>query len=166
MSAYDWSKFKCRITIDAPPEKIYIAWSTRHGLESWFLRRSELSTTTGELRGMKETVRPSDTYEWYWHGYPDTTVERGSFLDANGYDLIRFTFAKVCIVTVTIFREEGEMICELVQSQIPEDESSKVQYHLGCSLGWTFYLANLKSILEGGIDLRNKNESVREVVNA
>jgi hypothetical protein len=39
-------------------------------------------------------------------------------------------------------------------------------YHLGCKTGWTFYLANLKSLMEGGIDLRNKNEKIQRVINA
>jgi hypothetical protein len=32
--------------------------------------------------------------------------------------------------------------------------------------GWTFYLANLKSVLEGGLDLRNKNARLQRLVNA
>ena len=55
---------------------------------------------------------------------------------------------------------------ELTQEKIPLDEESKVNYHLGCMEGWTFYLANLKSILEGGIDLRNKNVNLTKVINA
>lgn len=31
--------------------------------------------------------------------------------------------------------------------------------------GWTFYLTNLKSILEGGFNLRNKNNKLGDVVN-
>jgi hypothetical protein len=30
-----------------------------------------------------------------------------------------------------------------------------------CQLGWTFYLANLKSVIEGGVDLRNKNVDLK-----
>lgn len=37
---------------------------------------------------------------------------------------------------------------------------------VGCGEGWVFYLANLKSILEGGIDLRNKNDAIRNVLNS
>jgi len=57
-------------------------------------------------------------------------------------------------------------VVELWQENIPGDEDSKVNLHMGCTKGWTFYLTNLKSILEGGIDLRNKNISLKNVVNA
>jgi len=54
----------------------------------------------------------------------------------------------------------------LWQENIPTDEKAKVSWHLGCATGWTFYLTNLKSILEGGLDLRNKDELLTNVVNA
>jgi len=54
---------------------------------------------------------------------------------------------------------------ELTQSQIPLDDHSRMSYYVGCTRGWTFYLANLKSILEGGIDLRNKNNKLLHVIN-
>ncbi|MNF09593.1 hypothetical protein D3C80_2102910 [compost metagenome] len=63
-------------------------------------------------------------------------------------------------------QEEGETVVEITQSEIPTDERSKVYYHLGCSEGWTFYLANLKSVAEGGLDLRNKNEKIKRVVSS
>ena len=87
-------------------------------------------------------------------------------LEVNGKDLLRFTFAGSCVVTVTVKIESGETIVELQQENIPLDEDARVHYHLGCLTGWTFYLANLKSVLEGGIDLRNKNKEIQKVVNA
>ena len=38
--------------------------------------------------------------------------------------------------------------------------------YVDCSYGWTFFLANLKSVLEGGIDLRNRNVDIKNVVNS
>lgn len=37
---------------------------------------------------------------------------------------------------------------------------------LAVSVAGTFYLANLKSILEGGVDLRNKNEALKKMLNS
>ena len=37
---------------------------------------------------------------------------------------------------------------------------------MGCLEGWTFYLTNLKSVIEGGLDLRNKNLDIKGVINA
>ncbi len=45
-------------------------------------------------------------------------------------------------------------------------EAEQRYFFIECGKGWTFYMTNLKSILEGGIDLRNKIESVKNVINA
>ncbi|MBT8252904.1 MAG: hypothetical protein HKN00_07420 [Flavobacteriaceae bacterium] len=41
----------------------------------------------------------------------------------------------------------------LKQYDIPTDEKTKLEVHLGCSNGWTFWLTNLKAMLEHGIVL-------------
>ena len=166
MSEYDWSKFTRRINVKVSPNRIYRAWATQDGLERWFLRLAEFSNTTGEIRKRDEFIQKDDKYTWLWHGWSDETVEYGIILKATGQDIIQFSFAKTCTVTVIIKEDSGETIVELTQENIPLDEKSKVNYHLGCMEGWTFYLANLKSILEGGIDLRNKNVNLTKVINA
>ena len=114
---------------------------------------------------MRKSKR-GDRYRWLWHGYDDTVAERGVIEEANGCDLLRFTFAGSCLVSVRLTIEGGVTMVELQQEKIPLDEISRARYHVGCLTGWTFYLANLKSILEGGIDLRNKNQDIRGVINA
>jgi len=165
-SAYDWSRFTKRINVKTSREIIYKAWTTQDELEKWFLRLAEFTKQDGELRNRFEQVEAGDRYKWLWHGWPDSTVESGEMLMVNGTDLLQFSFGKAGNVTVRIFSEEGENLVELVQENIPTDEQGKRYYHLGCMEGWTFYLANLKSILEGGIDLRNKSEKLQKVINS
>ncbi len=164
-TAYDWSRFVVRININAAPKTLYDAWATRSGIENWFLRFSEYKKADGTLRGAKEQIEKGDTYKWLWHGWPDETVEHGTILDCNGTDFIKFSFGKAGDCSVTIKKEE-ETIIDLVQNNIPTDDQGKHYWHLGCKTGWTFYFANLKSILEGGIDLRNKNEQLKNVINS
>ena len=113
-----------------------------------------------------EFVQKGDVYRWLWHGWPDEVVELGEILECNGTDLFKFKFGYAGDCTVKIYTEENERIVELVQENIPTDEKAKTSWHLGCKTGWTFYLANLKSLLEGGIDLRNKNEKIQQVINS
>ncbi len=163
---HDWTRFSKRIPVKAPVREIYDAWCTQAGLENWFLRLAEFKTQDGDLREIDEYVQRDDRYRWRWHGYPDEVEEKGLVLKANGIDLFQFSFAGECTVTISITQEEGESIVELVQENIPLDEKSRVNYYLGCMEGWTFYLANLKSMLEGGIDLRNKNIAIQKVLNS
>lgn len=47
-----------------------------------------------------------------------------------------------------------------------ENREEQQYFFIECRKGWTFYMTNLKSILENGPDLRNKNIHIREVINA
>lgn len=160
----DWSTFTLRITVDAPVDDIYGAWSTSAGIEKWFLLSAGYTAPDGGIRDKNERVDSGDTYLWKWFGYPGGTPESGKILEANGRDRFKFTFTENCIVTVSVLNEGGENIVELKQEKIQPDESLGI--YLGCSTGWIFYMTNLKSVLEGGIDLRNKNENIAGVINA
>ena len=169
MADYDWTRFTLRINVDVAPEALYKAWVTRKGIESWFLRLSEYSRND-VLIGADDPVQQGDRYKWQWFGYPDSLVEYGKVLPANGKDFFEFTFGgpagSPMHVSVAFRSEEGETIVELTQYNIAVDDRSKSNFHVGCMQGWTFYLANLKSIMEGGIDLRNKNEKLKRMMNS
>jgi len=167
MTDYDWKKFEKRITLDSlKPMVIYNAWATRDGIESWFLRESIYTKENGQERARGEQAEKGDKYRWLWHGYGDDTAETGEILEANGRDLFRFTFSGGCIVTVSIVKEQNENICSLVQEMPMPDVSEQRYFYIECGKGWTFYLANLKAVLQGGVDLRNRNVLIQKVVNA
>jgi uncharacterized protein YndB with AHSA1/START domain len=165
-NSHDWSRFTVRINVNAPVDKLYQAWVTREGIEQWFLRFSEYKKTDGAVRGNKEAVEKGDTYKWRWYGFPDSVTEEGTILDVNGRDFFKFSFGKAGICSVTIKQEQGETIVEMVQDNIPTDEHGMQYFYVGCKTGWTFYFANMKSIFEGGIDLRNKNEKLQDMLNS
>lgn len=166
MKEYDWSQFIVRIPVRASISDLYEAWATRRGIEHWFLRMSEYKNSAGQLRDPGEFVSVGDTYAWRWHGWPDEVEERGTIVACNGNDQIDFTFGEAGVCHVRLLEEAGETIVQLQQTDIPTDERGKHYWHLGCKGGWTFYLANLKSLMEGGIDLRNRNEGLKQVVNS
>jgi hypothetical protein len=165
-TSHDWSRFTVRINVNAPVEKLYHAWATRSGMEYWFLRLSEFKKMDGSLRGNDDFVTKGDSYKWLWYGWPDETVEYGEILDCNGKDFFKFSFGKAGNCAVRIYKEQNETIVELIQDNIPTDEQGKHYWHLGCKTGWTFYMANMKSLYEGGIDLRNKNVKLQQVLNS
>ncbi len=166
MPDYDWSKFTLRIPVNASAEKIYSALATQNGIESWFLRSACYYDSESKQRNAGEFIQKGDRYTWLWHGYDDDTIEHNYILDANGEDSLSFVFAGHCIVTITVGTLDAETIVQLTQENIPTGEEGKVNIHIGCMEGWTFYLTNLKSLLEGGIDLRNRNLHIGKVINA
>jgi uncharacterized protein YndB with AHSA1/START domain len=151
-----WTKFKLTASFDTDIRSIYEAWATQAGIESWFLRKAEFCAIAGRQREPHEFIKKEDTYTWYWHGYTDETVEYGQVLENNGTDLIKFTFSGDSIVTIDIQNKYGFTIVELTQENIPIENDPEKNLYVQCQIGWTFYLANLKSVMESGKDLRNK----------
>lgn len=166
MKNFDWTKFTKRIAVRASLETIYNAWAKSSEIEKWFLSTSNYFNEHKQLISKASSIQKGYTYEWSWFLYDVT--EKGNFTEANGKDYLQFTFADVCLVDIKLTKEGDYTIVELTQSNIPSDEESKQNFRLGCDSGWSFFLVNLKSIYEGGIDLRDKDERFknRGIVNS
>lgn len=154
-----------RINTTAPVEKAYKAVATPGGLESWFLRDTGI-TGDGKLRSKGEMIQKGDEYHFQWHGHPDTLRHSGKFLSTDGKSVISFTFSQDLPVTISIYRECDETIVELAETFDPTVEEVARDHYLGNMKGWIFYLINLKSILEGGLDLRNRKVELKNVLTA
>ncbi len=169
MAAHDWSRFTLRIDIAQYKDRLYRAWATQLGLESWFLRAAAFQSVDGEIRQDDDEIQAGDSYSWQWWGWPDDVVENGTILKTETNKLVKFTFGgdpQSPIVVTVLFKDEHDMqLLELTQENIPLTEEGKIKYYLGCRDGWTFYLTNLKSVFEGGIDLRNRNVMLQNVIN-
>ena len=167
MKLNGWNRFTLKVPVNADVEQLYHAWSTRAGLEQWFLREALFKKKDNTLFAENEPAARGATYEWRWHGYTDDIEETKQVTEANGIDFFQFLFTCNCLVSVTIKKiNSGTCMVELTQENIPDDSNAATNLYVQCQLGWTFYLANLKSVLEGGIDLRNKDEKLGRVINA
>ena len=139
---------------------LYEAWATTAGIEKWFLRKANFYTVPRHTREPHEFIKKEDTYDWYWHGYNDQVFESGQILESNGTDFLKFTFSGRSEVSINLQTRNGVSIVELTQQYIPAEEDPTKNLYIQCQKGWIFYLANLKSVLEGGVDLRNKKLEV------
>ena len=166
MNEFNWSCFTLKIPINATAEKLYWCWATGEGMEYWFLRMCEYKRPDGSIYKPGENIQPGGNYCWRWHGWSDYVTEEDTITECDGKGYLKFTFGKAGNCTIRIYQENEIQFLELVQDEIPVTEKGRHYWHLGCKTGWTFYLANLKSLLEGGIDLRNKDEKITGVLNS
>src|SRR6185436_8929921 len=135
MAPHDWSRFTLKVYINATMQEVYDAWTTRNNIEKWFLRKGEFILPDGTVRENNSHVQVGDTYEWMWHGHPDTTVEHGVVTEADGKDRFAFVFGEAGVVTVSL-KDRGDAVeMVLTQDRIPTDEAGKANYHVGCSTG-------------------------------
>lgn len=164
MKNFDWTKFSRKIAVKADLRKIYDAWTIPEELEKWFLSEANYYDESGKKTDKKASIKKGFTYEWSWYLYDN--LEKGWVKEANGKDQLQFTFAGNCTVDVHLSKLDDLTIVELTQKNIPIDEDSKKNIRLGCDSGWAFYMVNLKSVYEGGLDLRNKEEKLKGMLNS
>ncbi|HEY9487607.1 MAG TPA: SRPBCC domain-containing protein [Chryseosolibacter sp.] len=163
MKNFDWTSFTKRIAIKSSLSEIYEAWTVAANLEKWFLERVVFQVVGGNLHEYTKPVESGIRYDWYW--YLDATPMHGEILSANGKDFLQFTFEGSSLVDVKLSALDEYVIVELRHHNIPQDDNSRQHIRLGCSSGWAFYMHNLKSIYEGGIDLRNKDAKLGVMIN-
>ncbi|WP_316734884.1 SRPBCC domain-containing protein [Pedobacter aquatilis] len=163
MENFDWTAFTLRIAIKANLQTIYNAWTKASEIEKWFLSEAEFSDENGVVLAKERNTLKGDSYDWIWYLYDDT--EQGKITESNDLDTLQFTFAGDCLVDIKLKSEFEYTIVELTQKNIPTDDNSKRNIRLGCHNGWSFYLLNLKSVYEGGLDLRNKDNRFKPMLN-
>lgn len=163
MKDFNWTAYTKKIAIRASIADTYDAWTKSDALEKWFLQKAEFYNAMGTRMDANTPAQAGTRYNWLWYLYKDPM--EGIIKAVNGKDHLQFTFEGECLVDVDLREENGYTIVELRHHNIPLDDHSRQFVRLGCSNGWTFYLANLKSVLEGGIDLRNKDENLVPMIN-
>jgi uncharacterized protein YndB with AHSA1/START domain len=163
MTNFDWTTFTRKIAIKAELNDIFNAWTKASAIENWFLSKATVIDISEIPIDKDQAAEKGFTYEWNWYLY-DTT-EIGKITDSNGKDFIQFTFAGECLVDIKLSAQNDYTIVELTQKNIPTDDHSKQLIRLGCDAGWSFFLVNLKSVYEGGLDLRNKDTSLKGMIN-
>lgn len=163
MQHFKWTQFSKRIYINASINKVYDAWTKSEKLETWFLSEANFYSLGNQKINANQNVAAGNNYEWTW--FAQNQTEKGTVINCNGFDFFEFTFAGNCKVQVRLSSEKKQTLVTLTQNEIPTDEQSKENIRLGCAFGWAFYLVNLKSVLEGGLDLRNKDTALTNVVN-
>lgn len=163
MENFDWTSFTKKIAIKARLSDIYNAWTKSSELEKWFLEKATFFSNQEDAFNKYIDATSNIDYEWLWYLYPDAM--KGTVKTANGKDFLQFTFEGECLVDVKMTATGDYTIVELRHYNIPTDDQSKQFIRLGCSNGWAFYLTNLKSVYEGGIDLRNKDKNLPPMIN-
>ncbi|TVZ57187.1 uncharacterized protein YndB with AHSA1/START domain [Lutibacter sp. Hel_I_33_5] len=162
----DWTKFIKRISINKPVEDVFKCWATKAGIEKWLLEKADYSDGL-KTRNLNELIQKGDTFIWKWYNWKST--ESGEILTTNHKDVLSFSFGSAGNVHVQLNEAQNCTEVVLTQDNIPTDDKSKMEFYVGCSTGWTFWLANLKAYLEHNITLNEKGlnqDKTKDLVNS
>ncbi len=167
---FDWSQFRLGIYVQDNPDDLYDMWATSRGLTRWFLRSAAFALSDGlpssrrliaqappfeslPQRPDEERCSASDRYRWEWY-YNGGVIGESWILDSRPPTKLTFGFGDAMEVEL-LLRKQGKL-CEIAlrQYHIPDTPAGRHNLHLGSRVAWAFFLANLKSVAEGGLDLR------------
>jgi uncharacterized protein YndB with AHSA1/START domain len=158
-NVYDWTRFERQVFIKAEPVEVWRAWVVPENIVKWFIATADYTAPDNSPRAASEVVAAGDSYHWAWH---QELSSGGEVVEVVENEKMAFTFgdkepgsAEKILVTVEVSQEaDGMTLLRLVQENMADTPQAHVSWHLGCNLGWSFFMTNLKGLLEHGIDLR------------
>lgn len=150
-----------KICINKSIEKVYNLIATAGGLSKWFIDKAEF-LNNDFIRKEPEFPLPGDKYKIYWL-YKDYSSD-GEVIEVQKNNVFKFTFGDAGIVTISLTEEGSKTLVELKQENYPGKEYDHDSY-VNCYACWTFYLANLKSVLEKNYDMRDRDYYTEGFVN-
>ena len=150
--------FTGRIYVRAHTARVFEAWATGPGLTRWLLSSAEFRAP-GEATGRPDAVaRSGDDFRWTWQA-AGRTVE-GRVLAADWPGKLELAFDPGGPCRVSLAAEGDGTVVELAHLGL-DDPAARLDW----STAWTFFLTNLKSVLEGGADLRETDPARGRTVN-
>ncbi len=135
--------------VRAPPRKVFRAITDPKRITRWFADRAELSARKGGRYRFEWTDGPTHagtllefvrgetvTFAWTWPG-----------LEAAGTTRLKLAVAP---------KGRGTIV-RLTHSRLPAGRKWDALF-VGSVWGWTYFMMNLKSVLETGHDLRSRHD--------
>jgi uncharacterized protein YndB with AHSA1/START domain len=151
--AIDWTRFSLFVAIDSPPDRVFDAWTTSTGMESFFVDMMAFYNRDGSLLEASERAQPGCRYVWRWDS---GALARGEYLDVNPDEQVVFTFGDCKVAVYLQPRRDGTLL-ELCQYDMADTEQNRMHLHTNCRAAWVYFLTVLKTSLEHGVDGRDRS---------
>ena len=139
----DTRTFEHELTVDAPRDRVFHALTDADELKRWWITDGISEPRAGgRFR-----------YEWKMADPSNDHVQEGTYDEVVDGERVAFPWAGPAgdsRVTLTLFDSNGGTRVSLVHAGIAADDEFE-RYEQG----WQGFLANLKSVLEGGADNRS-----------
>ena len=161
---FTWGKFSRSIIISKKPEDVFLYIATAKGLTKWLLEAASFFTLANETQLLNLSfANELDTYHWVWKG--KNYELQGQVLDCDVQrKRISFTLGEACTVEITLTEHEGSTLLKLTQQAVPGKTYDQMR-QVNSYAYWTFFLTNLKSVVEHEIDLREDTFTVEGLLN-
>lgn len=143
------------ITIKSPPSVVFKALTDADELRRWFPTRVE------------SDPRPGGKYKFAWEfaNASENGSQEGEYVEVVQNEKLSYTWSAdsaLTLVTFVLDETDGETTVKLKHSTT-QDGADEKKLHDDHANQWGFFLNNLKSYLEEGVDRRN--EMLKQITN-
>lgn len=156
------NKFTHGIYLNSPIEKVYQYIATASGIAKWFIGEAKYYYKNISIRPGNQYSEKGDSYLWKWLN-KDFEL-KGLITESEENKMIQFTFSPLYFVTITLTNEKERTKLTLTQEYQSGAEKDEFNF-INCCVCWVFFLTNLKSVIENGIDLREADVKDDMLVN-
>ena len=150
-NSFNLAEFRHSIYLHSHLSEVYYYIASSDGICRWFMGQAEYTDPDGNVLNSAVPAHKDDSFRWQWLA-KDLHIS-GSVIDAIENELFTFTFGRSFEVTITIKEDNGRTLLTLHQ-KYTKGAGKNDFAHINCCTCWVFFLTNLKSVLEHGIDLR------------
>ena len=151
----DWTQFKLHVAIDAQPGRVLESWTTAAGMERFFVEMMQITSPDATLREGDEQACEGDHFIWRWDS---GRCIRGEYLAVVPGSEAVFTFGE-SKVRVEVSPYLNGTLLVLQQFDIPDTPEDRMHTHTNCRAAWVYFLTVLKTLLEHGVDGRDKTRA-------
>lgn len=155
-------EFSHSIYLDAAIDEVYKYAAAASGIIKWFIGECDYFDKDGNIIDKARPAVKGNKFRWKWLA-KDLEIY-GEVLESKENDTFGFTFGSNFNVTINLSISSGRTRLDLLQKY--NKNSVKNDFaHINCCVCWVFFLTNLKSVIEHGIDLRETASDDEALVN-
>jgi uncharacterized protein YndB with AHSA1/START domain len=158
---FNMNEFSHSILLNAPLEEVFRYSATPNGLTKWFIGAAEYTHSGKPVPG-EELISTGDTYNWKWLAKDFETT--GKVVEVIKDERLKFTFGSMFEITISVAAENNRTRFTLTQNYTAGAVKNDFA-HINCCVCWAFFITNLKSVIEHGIDLRETVSQDEYLVN-
>lgn len=159
---FNWNEFTHGIYLNAPIEKVFEYIASASGITKWFIGEAKYYYKNLNIRLGNELSKKGDSFLWKWL---NKNLElKGLITESIENKIFQFTFSPLYLVTISIVQDGNRVKLTLLQEYQEGAEKNEFNF-LNCCTCWVFFLTNLKSVVENGVDLREREVNDDIIIN-
>jgi hypothetical protein len=124
-------------------------------MEGFFVEMMAIRNQQGRLLDPDESVLEGCRYVWRWDS---GVLVAGKFFDVLPGHELSFTFGE-SKVRIRLHPQQAGTILELCQYDMEDTEQNRMHLFTNCRAAWVYFLTVLKTLLEHGIDGRDRSRA-------